>query len=109
MDFVRDENARAAVLGFNRGPEPFSSLASSATARLATEQVKIGPKKSLCFEQDRDAGGPLLARETTTYALSYGTEFLYASTASARSGIWRGTLTSRPVRVVVSTAAAPSP
>jgi len=108
VDFVRDANARAAVLGFNRSPEPFSSLASSATARLATEQVKIGPKKSLCFEQDRDAGGPLLARETTSYALSYGTEFLYASTATARSGIWRGTLTSRPVEVVVSTGTAPN-
>jgi murein DD-endopeptidase MepM/ murein hydrolase activator NlpD len=109
LDFVRDANARAAVLGFNRAPEPFSSLASSATARLATEQVKIGPKKSLCFEQDRDAGGPLLARETTSYSLSYGTEFLYASTATARAGIWRGTLNSRPVEVVVSTAGAPSP
>ena len=103
LDFVRDANARAAVLGFNRAPEPFSSLASSATARLATEQVKIAPKRALCFEQDRDAGGPLLARATTSYSLTYDTAFLYASTATARSGIWRGKLSSRPADVVVST------
>lgn len=106
LDFVRDANARAAVLGFNRAPEPFSSLASSATARLATEQVKIKPRGVLCFEQDRDAGGLLLASETTSYALSYATEYLYASTATARAGIWRGTLASRPTEVVVSTASA---
>jgi murein DD-endopeptidase MepM/ murein hydrolase activator NlpD len=106
LDFVRDQNARAAVLGFNRAPEPFSSLASSATARLTTEQTKIPPKRVLCFEQDRDAGGLLLARETTSYSLSYGTEFLYASTATARAGIWRGRLASRPAEVVVSTSAA---
>ena len=105
LDFVRDAGARAAVLGFNRAPEPFSELASSATTRLATEQVKIAPKGVLCFEQDRDAGGPLLARETTAYVLSYDTGFLYASTATARSGIWRGRLSTRPVEVVVSTAA----
>ena len=105
LDFVRDANARAAVLGFNRAPEPFSSLASSATARLATEQVKIAPKRVLCFEQDRDAGGPLLARETTAYSLVYDTSYLYASTATARSGIWRGKLSSRPAEVVVSTGA----
>ncbi|MFI5361575.1 MAG: M23 family metallopeptidase [Elusimicrobiota bacterium] len=104
LDFVRDANARAAVLGFNRAPEPFSSLASSATARLTTEQVKIAPKKVLCFEQDRDAGGPLLAGATSSYALSYDTKFLYASTATARSGIWRGALASPPVKVAVSTA-----
>lgn len=105
LDFVRDSNARPAVLGFNRGPEPFSALPSSGTARMGTEQVKIPPKKTLCFEQDRDAGGPLLARETTAYALTYGTQFLYASTSTARAGIWRGTLVSRPAEVVVSTAA----
>ena len=108
LDFVRDANARAAVLGFNRAPEPFSSLASSATARLATEQVKIGPKRALCFEQDRDAGGPLLAGETTAYVLTYDTVFLYASTATARSGIWRGKLSSRPAAVAVSTDSAQS-
>jgi murein DD-endopeptidase MepM/ murein hydrolase activator NlpD len=106
LDFVRDANARAAVLGFNRAPEPFSSLVSSATTRLATEQVKIGPKRVLCFEQDRDAGGPLLARESTSYSLSYDTTFLYPSTATARSGIWRGNLSSRPAEVVVSSESA---
>jgi hypothetical protein len=106
LDFVREDDARAAVLGFNRPPEPFSALASSETERLATEQVKIAPRRVLCFEQDRDAGGPLLARETAGYSLSYDTEFLYASTAAARSGIWRGKLTSRPAEVVVSTGAA---
>jgi murein DD-endopeptidase MepM/ murein hydrolase activator NlpD len=108
LDFVRDARARAAVLGFNRAPEPFSSLASSATARLATEQVKIPPNRILCFEQNLDAGGPLLAGETTAYALSYDTEFLYASTATARAGIWRGKLASRPAEVMVSTESAQS-
>lgn len=106
LDFVRDPDARAVTLGFNRAPEPFSALASSATARLATEQVKIPPRKTLCFEQDRDAGGRLLAGAATSYALTYATDFLYASTSTARSGIWRGRLTSRPAAVVVSTAAA---
>jgi len=61
--------------------------------------------KILCFEQDRDAGGPLLA-SSTDYTLDYGTEFLYASTATTRAGIWRGKLTSRPVAVVISTSPA---
>jgi murein DD-endopeptidase MepM/ murein hydrolase activator NlpD len=103
LDFVRDPDARAAVLGFNRAPEPYSALASSATVKFATEQVKIPRRRALCFEQDRDAGGPLLARETSGYALTYGTDFLYASTATARAGIWRGRLESRPAAVVVST------
>ncbi len=106
LDFVLDPNARATVLGFNRAPQPFSTLTSSSAARMGTEQVKIPPKKILCFEQDRDAGGLLLARETTAYAMTYGTEFLYASTSTARSGIWRGRLDSRPAEVAVSTAAA---
>jgi len=103
LDFVRDPVARATVLGFNRAPEPLSTLFSSATARLATTQVKIPPKRRLCFEQDRDAGGPLLARGTTAYALTYDTGFLYASSATARSGIWRGRLSARPFEVIVST------
>ncbi|MBI3566155.1 MAG: M23 family metallopeptidase [Elusimicrobia bacterium] len=102
LDFVRDSDARATTLGVGAPPTPFSALASSATARLATEQVKIPPKKVLCFEQDRGADGPLLARETTAYALTYGTDFLY-STSTARAGVWRGRLTARPVPVVVST------
>lgn len=105
LDFVRDPNARPAVLGVNGAPQPFSALPSSATARMGTEQVKIPPKKILCFEQDRDAAGALLARATSSYALTYGTQFLYASTSTARAGIWRGTLVTRPVEVVVSTAA----
>jgi hypothetical protein len=105
LDFVRDPAARATVLGLNVPPQPYATLASSATARLSTEQIKIPPKKILCFEQSVDAEGTLLARETTSYALTYGTEFLYSSTSTARVGIWRGTLTSRPAEVVVSTAA----
>lgn len=102
LDLVLDPAARAATLGFNRLPAPYSSLASSATARLATTQVKIPPKKILCFEQDQDAGGPLTA-SSTGYSFHYGTEFLYASTATTRAGIWRGKLVSRPVAVVIST------
>ncbi|MFI5346634.1 MAG: M23 family metallopeptidase [Elusimicrobiota bacterium] len=107
LDFVRDPNARAAVLGFNRAPEPYSALASSATFKFATEQLKIPPKRTLCFEQDRDAGGPVLVSATSAYALTYGTDFLYPSTATARAGIWRGRLSSRAVPVVVSTSAVP--
>jgi murein DD-endopeptidase MepM/ murein hydrolase activator NlpD len=103
LDFVRDPAARAAVLGLNGPPRPYDTLASSATARLSTEQIKIPPKKILCFEQGFDADGILLARETTSYALTYGTEFLYSSTSTARVGIWRGSLSSRPADVVVST------
>lgn|GEM_PF-60358 len=106
IDFVRDPAARPVVLGLNRAPQAYSTLASSATARLATEQIKIPPMKILCFEQNADADGALLARETTSYALTYGTEFLYSSTSTARVGIWRGLLTSRPAAVAVSTASA---
>lgn len=109
LDFIRDPAARAVVLGFNRSPEPFSSLASSATARLFTEQLKIPPKRILCFEQPSDAGGPLLAQETTSYTLSYATDFLYPSTSTARVGIWRGRLASSPATVVVSGAAPENP
>ncbi len=109
LDFVRDANARAAVLGFNRAPEPFSSLASSATARLATEQVKIAPKRALCFERwTADAGGALLARETTSVlraVLRHRGSWWYASTATARvpaSGAGSSRDPPRPVEVVVS-------
>lgn len=105
LDLVLDPAIRSATLGFNRPPSPYASLASSATARLATTQVKIPPQKILCFEQDQDAGGRLTA-SSTDYSLHYGTEFLYASTATTRAGIWRGKLVSRPVAVVVSTAPA---
>jgi murein DD-endopeptidase MepM/ murein hydrolase activator NlpD len=102
LDFVRDGASRATVLGFNRAPAPYSALSSSATIQFATTQVKISPKQTLCFEQDRDAGGPVLARDTTAYALTYDTGFLYAPTATARSGIWRGRLVSGPAEVRVS-------
>lgn len=105
LDLVLDPDLRSTTLGFNRPPLPYSQLPSSSTARLATTQVNIPPKKALCFEQDRDAGGPLLAA-STGYTLTYSTEFLYASTATARAGIWRGRLASRPLAVVVSTALA---
>ncbi|MDE2490063.1 MAG: M23 family metallopeptidase [Elusimicrobia bacterium] len=108
IDFVRDPAARGIVLGFNRGPAPFSELASSATARLLTEQVRIPPRRVLCFEQDQDASGPLTARATTGYALTYGTGFLYSS-ATARPGLWRGTLTAPAAEVIVSTSAAAPP
>ena len=102
LDLVLDPALRGATLGFNRPPQPYSQLSSSATARLATTQVKIPPWKILCFEQDRDAGGPLLA-SSTDYALFYATDFLYVSTATTRAGVWRGSLISRPVTVVIST------
>ncbi len=106
LDFVRDPAARPVVLGLDGPPRPFSTLASSATARVKTEQIKIPPRRVLCFEQDFDADGPLLARRTTDYALTYGTDFLYSSTSTARAGIWRGRVSSRPIGVVVSTAPA---
>jgi len=105
LDLVLDPALRSTTLGFNRPPQPYSQLSLSATARLATTQVKIPPRKVLCFEQDRDAAGPLLAA-ATDYSLFYGTDLLYASTATARAGIWRGRLVSRPVPVVISTAPA---
>jgi hypothetical protein len=103
IDFVLDSKARASVLGFNRPAEPFSMLTSSASLRLETEQIKIPPNKILCFEQEGDAGGPLIANATTSYALSYGTQYLYhTSTSTTRAGIWRGQLMSRPVAVTVT-------
>ena len=106
IDFVREPAARAVVLGFNKAPVAFSLLASSSTTRLTTEQVRIKPQKILCFEQGEDSSGPLLAAATTSYALTYGTDFLYTSTATTRAGIWRGRLASRPAKIEVS---APEP
>ena len=40
-----------------------------------TEQVKIPQGKTLCFEQNQNSAGPLLALGTTTYALSYDTQY----------------------------------
>lgn len=105
VDFVRDAGLRPLVLGVGEGPRAFETLASSKTASgPLTEQIKIPWNKILCFEQNRSADGPLLAVETTSYALSYGTEFLYPSTATIRAGIWRGRLSVPTASVVVSTA-----
>lgn len=98
LDFVRDPAQRALVLGLNKAPEP----PSGAAAKLVTEQLKLAPGKTLCFEQPAE-----LARESTSYALSYGTEFLY-STGTARSGVWKGLLSAPPARVVVTPAQDPT-
>ncbi len=105
VDFVRDAALRPLVLGVGEGPRAFDTLASSKTASgPLTEQIKIPKKKILCFEQNRSADGPLLAIGTTSYALAYGTEFLYPSTATVRAGIWRGHLSVPAASVIVSTA-----
>jgi len=91
LDFVRDASLRPLVLGVGEGPRPFESLSSSTTVLGAlTEQIKIPKGKTLCFEQNRGAEGPLLANATTSWALSYGTEYLYPSTSTVRAGLWRG-------------------
>ncbi|UPT74348.1 MAG: M23 family metallopeptidase [Elusimicrobiota bacterium] len=106
VDFVRDGALRPLVLGVGEPPRPFEALPSSrAVSGPLTEQVKIPRGATLCFEQASSADGPLLATETTSYALSYDTAFLYPSTA-ARSGVWRGRLPIPPAAVVVSTAPA---
>jgi murein DD-endopeptidase MepM/ murein hydrolase activator NlpD len=106
VDFVRDAAMRPLVLGIGEEPRPYESLASSRAATGAlTEQIKIAKGKILCFEQNQSAAGPLLAAETTAYALTYGTEYLYPSTSTVRSGLWRGRLALSPASVVVSTAA----
>ncbi len=105
VDFVLDAAMRPLVLGIGDGPFPFETLASSKTTSGAlTEQIKIPKGKTLCFEQNRNAAGPLLASASTSYALSYGTEFLYPSTSTMRAGLWRGRLVPPPAAVVVSTA-----
>lgn len=110
MDFVRDAALRPLVLGVGGGPRAFETLPSSGTAAGAlTEQIKIPPGRTLCFEQNRTAEGPLLALETTSYALTYGTEFLYPSTSTVRAGLWRGRLAVPPLKVSVSTGPAESP
>ncbi len=110
VDFVRDAAMRPLVLGVGEEPRAYAALASSNTASGAlTEQLKIGKGKTLCFEQNQSAAGPLLALETTSYALSYGTEYLYPSTATVRAGLWRGRLALPPATVVVSTTPASRP
>lgn len=110
VDFVRDAALRPLVLGVGEGLRPYETLPSSATATGAlTEQVKIPPGRTLCFEQNRTAEGPLLALETTSYALTYGTEFLYPSTSTVRAGLWRGRIVASPLKVSVSTGPAEPP
>lgn len=110
VDFVRDAALRPLVLGVGEGPRAYETLPSSITATGAlTEQVKILPGRTLCFEQNRTAEGPLLALATTSYALTYGTEFLYPSTTTVRAGLWRGRLAIPPVTVSVSTGPVESP
>lgn len=108
MDFVRDADLRPLVLGIGEAPRAFETLLSSSTSGGAlTEQLKIPKGRTLCFEQTRGAQGPLLALETTSYALTYGTQYLYPSTTTVRAGLWRGRLSIPAATVVVSTAAAP--
>lgn len=105
VDFVRDSAMRPLVLGVGEGPRPYETLAASTTITGAlTEQIKIPKGKILCFEQNQTSAGPLLALETTSYALAYGTEQLYPSTSTVRAGLWRGRLAIPPASVVVSTA-----
>jgi murein DD-endopeptidase MepM/ murein hydrolase activator NlpD len=105
VDFVRDAAMRPLVLGVGEAPRAYELLLASNTASGAlTEQLKIPKGRVLCFEQDRTSAGPLLALETTSYALSYGTEHLYPSTSTVRTGLWRGRLAIPPATVTVSTA-----
>ncbi|MEK7234750.1 MAG: M23 family metallopeptidase [Elusimicrobiota bacterium] len=106
VDFVRDAALRPLVLGIGEVPQPYETLPSSKTALgPLTEQVKIPQGKTLCFEQNQNSAGPLLALGTTTYALSYDTQYLYPSTSAARAGLWRGRLAIPPATIIVSTVA----
>ena len=104
IDFVRDAAMRPLVLGIGEDPRPYDALASPRDAsRPLTDQIEIPKGKTLCFEQNQNAAGPLLALKTASYTLSYGTEYLYASTATVRAGLWRGRLAIPSATVVVST------
>ena len=104
VDFVRDAALRPLVLGIGEGPHPYETLSSSKTSSGAlTEQIKIAKGRTLCFEQNLSASGPLLALETTSYILSYGTEYLYPSTSTVRAGLWRGHLAIPLASVMVLT------
>jgi len=108
LDFVRDAALRPLVLGIGEGPRAFDALVSSKSASgPLTEQIKIPRNKILCFEQNVSGAGPLLASETTSYALTYGTDFLYLSTSTIRAGVWRGHLSVPSVAISVSSAPAP--
>ncbi|MCM2304856.1 MAG: M23 family metallopeptidase [Elusimicrobia bacterium] len=105
VDFVRDAAMRPLVLGVGEGPQAYETLLASSTASGAlTEQVKIPKGRTLCFEQNQTSAGPLLALETTSYALTYATERLYPSTSTVRAGLWRGRLAIPAAAVTVSTA-----
>jgi hypothetical protein len=107
VDFVRDAAMRPLVLGVGESPRAYETLPSSASASGAlTEQIKIPKGRTLCFEQNQTSAGLLLAIETTSYALSYGTEYLYPSTTTVRAGLWRGRLTIPAAAVTVSTGSA---
>lgn len=109
VDFVREAALRPLVLGVGEGPSPYDQLASSRSASGAlTEQIKIPKNGVLCFEQTVAAEGPLRAFETTSYALTYGTDYLYPSTAAVRAGVWRGRFDIPPAAVVVTTASVPA-
>jgi len=108
IDFVRDAAMRPLVLGIGEAPRAYETLPSSTTGSGAlTEQVKIPRGRTLCFEQNRGAEGPLVALGTTNYVVTYATEHLYPSTATVRAGLWRGRLAITAGTVVVSPSAAP--
>lgn len=109
VDFVRDPAMRPLVLGVGEPPRAYETLLASTTASGAlTEQIKIPRGRILCFEQNQTSAGPLLALQTTSYALAYATENLYPSTSTVRAGLWRGRLAIPAASVTVSTAP-PSP
>ena len=103
LDFVVEPAARAQVLGLRIAP----AVSTAALSRPLTEQVKIPPGKTLCFEQGLDGGLPMLAAATTSYPFIYDTAGLY-STSTVRAGVWRGRLAAPAAKVLVSTDAARS-
>lgn len=103
VDFPLDPAQRGQVVGLRAAPAAPAPSTGTAPARLLTEQIKIPPGRSLCFEQALDGGEPVLASETTSYPLVYDTAGLY-STATVRAGIWRGRVDAPPASVRVSTA-----
>ena len=101
IDFVRDSALRPWTVGISTSARPFELLASSrAAAAPYTEQVKIPRGASLCFEQAHGPEGALLA-DSTSYSLSYSTEWLYPSTSTTRA-VWRGRLALPPVPVTLA-------
>lgn len=105
VDFPLDPAQRGQVVGLRAAPSGPSL--STGTARLLTEQIKIPPGRTLCFEQTLDGGEPVLAAASTAYPLVYDTAGLY-STATVRAGIWRGRLTAPAAAVHVSSAPPPN-